>query len=215
MLEVIQFVNSRFNSNTFIISHPNHEDVWVVDPGDTTAVYEWMKSHQKNSITGVLLTHAHFDHIYGLNEIVSRFPSCIVYIANEYGLDALHNPKVNGSKYTEEGPIEILEDTKLEFLGNTMLLWDDVVMKTINTPGHSDDAVCFIIDGMLFSGDTLIKDVRTVTKLKTGSVEKLKDSLKFLSGLKGNNYKIMPGHDDCFLLDEYDMTRSLVGMKLE
>lgn len=214
MLEVTRFVNSRFGSNTFILSHPEHDDIWVVDPGDTEPVFEWMKTHQKTSIDGTLLTHAHFDHFYGINIILSRFPDCVVYIANEYGKDALHNPKTNGSKYTEEGAIVIADNAKVEFYGDTMLLWHGVEMKTFNTPGHSDDSQCLLVDGMLFTGDTLIKDVRTVTKLKSGSVEKLEESMKIIAALKGNSLQVMPGHGDEFELDEYELLHSVIKNKL-
>ena len=207
MIEVVRFVNTRFSSNTYIIAHPEHDDVYVVDPGDTEGVFEWMKTLSKHTVTGVLLTHAHFDHIYGVNGIVERFPDCVVYVANEYGMDALRNPKTNGSKYTEEGPIVIAEDAEVEFFGDTMQLWDGVVMKTINTPGHSDDSQCFLLNGMLFTGDTLIKDVRTVTKLKGGSVEKLDESMKIIASLKVNSLRVMPGHGDEFELDEYDLSK--------
>lgn len=207
MLEITRFVNSRFNSNTFILSLPKYDDVWVVDPGDTEPLFEWMRNHQKNCITGILLTHAHFDHIYGVNEIVERFPDCVVYVANKYGMDALRNPKTNGSKYTEEGPIVIVDDAKVEFFGDTMQLWDGVVMKNINTPGHSDDSQCLLVENMLFTGDTIIKDVRTVTKLKGGSVEKLEESIKIIESLKGQHLIVMPGHGDEFELDEYDLSK--------
>ena len=204
MLEVVRFVNSRFSSNTYIIAHPKHDDVWIVDPGDSDNVFEWMKVHSKTTIRGILLTHVHFDHIYGMNEILSECPRCVVYIANDYGREALHNPKANGSKYTEEGPIEIDDNARIDFFMDKMPLWDDVEMLTINTPGHSDDSQCLIVDGMLFTGDTLIKDVRTVTKLKGGSVEKLKDTVCFLEQLKGKGLMVMPGHGEEFELDEYD-----------
>jgi len=207
MLEVARFINSRFTSNTYVLSHPKYDDVWVVDPGGTEPVFEWLESHNKITIKGILLTHAHFDHIYGINIILSRFPDCVVYIANEYGKDALHNPKTNGSKYTEEGAIVIADNAKVEFFGDTMLLWDGVEMKTFNTPGHSDDSQCLLVEDMLFTGDTLIKDVRTVTKLKGGSVEKLEESMKIISALKGNNLKVMPGHGEGFELDEYDLSK--------
>lgn len=207
MLEVVRFVNSRFTSNTYIIAHLEYENVWVVDPGDTDAVFGWMEANSKKVISGILLTHAHFDHIYGMNEIVERFPDCVVYVANKYGMDALRNPKTNGSKYTEEGPIVIAEDAEVEFFGDTMQLWDGVMMSTINTPGHSDDSQCLLVDGMLFTGDTLIKDVRTVTKLKGGSVEKLEESMKVIASLKGNSLRVMPGHGDEFELDKYDLSK--------
>lgn len=213
MLEVVRFVNSRFTSNTYIIAHPEHENVWVVDPGDIDAVFGWMKAHSKTVITGILLTHAHFDHIYGTNEIVSRYPECIIYIANEYGKEALSNPKTNGSRYTEEGPIVVDEKAIIRYCNETMLLWNGVEMKTFNTPGHSDDSQCFVVDGMLFTGDTLIKDVRTVTKLKGGSVEKLEESMKMISDMKGDGFRVMPGHGEEFELDRYEV-RKMIAINL-
>lgn len=209
MIEVVRFVNSRFTSNTYIIAHPEYDHVWVVDPGDTEAVFEWMKDHSKTVISGILLTHAHFDHIYGMNDIVSRYPECVIYIANEFGREALGNPKANGSKYTDEGPVFVDPNALIRYYDKTMQLWDGVEMTTINTPGHSDDSQCLILDGLFFTGDTLIKDIRTVTKLKGGSVEKLEDSFKLISSLKGEKLKVMPGHGDVFSLDEYDLQLSL------
>ena len=207
MLEVVRFINSRFTSNTYILAHPEHDNVWVVDPGDADNVFEWMKVHSKTSITGILLTHAHFDHLYGMNEILSQYPQCMVYIANDYGREALHNPKTNGSKYTEEGPIVIDGNAPIAFYKDKMRLWDDVEMQTINTPGHSDDSQCLLVDGMVFTGDTLIKDVRTVTKLKGGSVEKLNETVGLLEQLKGRGLIVMPGHGDEFDLDGYDYSK--------
>lgn len=205
MLEVQRFVNSRFTSNTYIIAHPKHDDVWVVDPGDTEPVFLWMKTHKKTTITGILLTHAHFDHIYGMNAILSSYPNCVVYIANEFGYEALYNPKANGSKYTEEGPILIADNANILYYDKIIKLWDDVEIQTINTPGHSDDSQCLLVKSMLFTGDTLIKDVRTVTKLKSGSVKKLEESMKTISTLTGNGLRVMPGHGEEFGLDEYDL----------
>ena len=211
MVEVERFINSRFNSNTYVIAHSEHDDVWIVDPGDANNVFEWMKVHSKTSIMGVLLTHAHFDHLYGINEILFQYPRCVVYIANNYGREALHNPKINGSKYTDEGPIVINDNAQVEYYKNKMLLWEDVEMQTINTPGHSDDSQCLIVDGMMFTGDTLIKDVRTVTKLKGGSVEKLDDTVVLLKQLKGLGLKVMPGHGEEFELDGYDYSKITEG----
>lgn len=205
MVNCERFVNSRFTSNTYIISHSGYDNVWVVDPGDTEVVFEWMKNHSKKIVSGILLTHAHFDHIYGMNEILSRYPHCVVYVANEYGLEALNDAKKNGSKYTEEGPIVIRDGAIVMYYSENMKLWDDVPIKVINTPGHSDDSVCFIVEGVLFTGDTLIKGVRTVTKLKTGSKEKLRETLNLIESVKGRKLVVYPGHEDMFELDEYDL----------
>ena len=207
MVNFERFVNSRFTSNTYIISNTEYDNVWVVDPGDTEIVFEWMKAHSKTTISGILLTHAHFDHIYGVNDIISHYPKCIIFVANDYGKELLGDPKKNGSKYTEEGPIVVEENVAIRYYEKDVQLWDNVNIQTFITPGHSDDSVCFTVEGMLFTGDTLIKDVRTVTKLKGGSVEKLENSIKCLNELKGNKLKVMPGHDEEFWLDEYDLNK--------
>ena len=126
MVNCERFVNSRFTSNTYILYHTDYDNVWVVDPGDTEIVFEWMQAHSKTTISGILLTHAHFDHIYGMNDILSRFSQCAVYVANEYGKDLLNDPKKNGSKYTEEGPTVISDSTRVVFYSEDLKLWDDI-----------------------------------------------------------------------------------------
>ena len=214
MVNCERFVNSRFTSNTYIIYHTDYENVWVVDPGDTEVVFEWMQAHSKTTISGILLTHAHFDHIYGMNDILSRYPQCSVYVANEYGKELLSDPKKNGSKYTEEGPTVISDSSRGVFYFEDMKLWDDIAIKVLYTPGHSDDSVCFIVENMLFTGDTLIKDVRTVTKLKTGSKEKLSETLKLLEGYRGSGLIVHPGHEELFTLDDYNLKNSEEGCQV-
>lgn len=214
MVNCERFVNSRFTSNTYIIDHTDYENVWVVDPGDTEVVFEWMQAHSKTTISGILLTHAHFDHIYGMNDILSRYPQCSVYVANEYGKELLSDPKKNGSKYTEEGPTVISDSSRVVFYFEDMKLWNDIAIKVLYTPGHSDDSVCFIVENMLFTGDTLIKDVRTVTKLKTGSKEKLSETLKLLEGYRGIGLIVHPGHEELFTLDDYNLKNSEEGCQV-
>lgn len=210
MVNCERFVNSRFASNTYIISNTEYDNIWVVDPGDTEVVFEWMKNHSKTTITGILLTHAHFDHIYGVNDIILHYPKCIIFVANDYGKELLSDAKKNRSKYTEEGPIVVAENAIIRYYEKDVQLWEGVNMRTFITPGHSDDSLCFIVDGMLFTGDTLIKDVRTVTKLKGGSVEKLEESKKKLETQKGNHLQVLPGHGEEFGLDEYDLSKLII-----
>lgn len=51
----------------------------------------------------------------------------------------------------------------------------------------------------------MIRDERTITKLPTGPVNKLKASLNMLSSLQGKEYYVYTGHGDSFPLDGYDL----------
>ena len=70
--------------------------------------YRFIDKIEGNEVSGVLLTHAHFDYIYGLPELIKRFPNSKIY-TNEIGREALADGKLNMSLYHEtpltvEGP---------------------------------------------------------------------------------------------------------------
>lgn len=206
MVDCVRFVNTWFTSNSYILSHKEHDNVWLVDPGDIPPITDWLHNNCKTIVSGILLTHAHFDHIYGLNDVLSIFPKCPVYTANEYGRELLFDAKKNSSRYSELGPIVIEKNARILYYEQLLTLWPGTSMSIYLTQGHSDDSVCFNVEDKLFTGDTLIKDNRTVTKLKGGSVEKLEKTVVFLESLKGRKLMVMPGHNEPFLLDDYDLS---------
>lgn len=207
MVQHTRLINSRFTSNTYILTKDGEDSVWIIDPGDAQQILDCITAHKKGNVAGILLTHTHFDHFYGTNDILMRYPSFSVYVANKYGRDGLFDSRQNGSRYSELGSVTLSVDTNIIYYGEELSLWNGEVMKVIPTPGHSNDSVCLLVGNLLFSGDTLIKDVRTVTKLKGGSVEKLEESMKVIATLKGNHLRVMPGHGDEFELDKYDLEK--------
>lgn len=76
--------------------------------------------------------------------------------------------------------------------------WKNYHINFYNTPGHSNGSICFTIGNFIFTGDTIIKDKETVTKLPGGSKLKLKKSLNLLSILMNKNTIIMSGHGRSF-----------------
>lgn len=79
------------------------------------------------------------------------------------------------------------------------------------TPGHTDASTCFTVSKYLLTGYTLIKDLRTVTKLPTGSVAKLRESMEILSSLRGKECVVYPGHGEVFELDGYNLETMING----
>lgn len=156
----------------------------------------------------VILTHEHFDHCWGVNELVERYH--IPIICSQGCIEDIKSYKKNCSvfydnaiAFTIESETISIESLRLEldFQGTTI--------QFKNTPGHSNASICFYVENFLFTGDTLIKDIKIVTKLRSGSKEKLEDSLSYLESLKGNDFIVYPGHGEAFLLDEYDLKKCL------
>jgi len=95
VIQVDYIVNHIFNSRTYILSNIASNDVWLVDCGDFAKVLDIIRGKH---VIGVLLTHTHSDHIYGLSDLLKTFPDVLIY-TNDYGYGALVSPKLNISKY--------------------------------------------------------------------------------------------------------------------
>ena len=188
-LQVSYIVNRIFTSRTYILSKENRNEVWLVDCGDFDEI---LKRIGSRLIIGVLLTHAHFDHIYGLPELLSRFPESRIYTDMD-GRDTLADSKRNLSLYHEapvriQGPqVCICEE------GGEISLFQDVSARVFATPGHHPSCLSFAVDDYLFTGDSFIPGNKVVTNLPGGDGMMAKQSLdRILKIAEGKT--ILPGH---------------------
>lgn len=188
---VEQVVNPLFDSNTYIISEREYDWVWLVDAGNVEDVFNQLPEWK--IIKGVFITHAHFDHIYGLNKIFKLFPDCEVF-TSEYGKEGLFSDKINLSFYHED-PI-VFKGSKIRILHekDRIELFKNCFLETFETPGHNWGSLTFKVNNYLFTGDSYIPEYDVVTKLKGGDKEASKKSLKKIKSLISENTIICPGH---------------------
>lgn len=73
---VSHIVNSIFSSRTYILSEEGNTEFWLVDCGDIPPIVDLLSfiGGRPFGLKGVLLTHAHYDHIYGLPQLMELFP---------------------------------------------------------------------------------------------------------------------------------------------
>ena len=188
MLQVDFITNSIFNSRTYILSEEGSDEVWLVDCGDVEPI---LNRVAERKIVGVLLTHAHFDHIYGLPELLRRFPDVPVY-TNEWGRQALANDRWNMSRYHERSvvvdnaDIRILKEEDIIELGEESL-------EVMETPGHNPSSLCYIGKDCIFTGDAHIPGIPVVTNLPKCDKElALSSEQRIIRVARGK--KIYPGH---------------------
>lgn len=174
-----------YNINTLLNSITYRIDNIIIDPGDKCNLF--------NNIEVVLLTHAHFDHIYGLNELCKEFPNILVY-TNVFGRDMLANAKKNMSYY-HETPFVYSYPDRVKVVDNReeIILNDNLTAKAIFTPGHNPSCITWIIKNCLFTGDAYIPGIQTVTNLPGGNKQQAAESIETIKKLAiGRN--IYPGH---------------------
>ena len=187
-MDVTPVINSVFTSVTYVLSNPAWGEVWLVDCGDVE------KLDPSIPVAGVLLTHTHFDHIYGLNKLLEQWPEAKVY-TNEYGAEALLNPRLNMSHYSgviadfklekPENVVTIDEGTPLEVLGNP------VTVKA--TPGHEPSCLVYLVDGKLFSGDAYIPGQKVVVNLPHCDRDLAVKNYALVEEMS-RSYELYPGH---------------------
>lgn len=186
-----QFINSFFRSNSFIYIDEKSSKCVLIDCGDIDPIIDYIKSRKLNLI-GVMITHSHYDHIYGLNKLLRYYPNIQIY-TSEYGLKGLLSDKLNLSKYHDDK--FILNNPKnVNIIKNNKLLLGSIVINVLDTPGHDQSCLTYIINNYIFTGDSYLPSYKLVSIFPKSDKKMAFDSeLKIKSTLNSNNV-ICPGH---------------------
>jgi hydroxyacylglutathione hydrolase len=171
-------MNDEFLSNTYLVADELGAHAVMIDAGGPVAPLLEVLERMRLTLTHVLLTHHHHDHISELAQVRERYPE------DEVLIHALERDDVEGATGTM-APGESISSGALE-------------IEPIHTPGHTAGMLSLLVSGNdVFTGDTLFKDsvggVRapghtTYQDLKTSIMDKL---LKLPPATR-----IHPGHTD-------------------
>jgi glyoxylase-like metal-dependent hydrolase (beta-lactamase superfamily II) len=158
-------------TNTYVISLKTDSDTQpclIIDPSSgCRAVLSYIAQNDYTP-EGVCLTHGHFDHIMGIDEVRSAWPSCQVWFhSDERALiqDAnFHGSSMIGVSYRYTGPYQLLAE------GDTSIGCFTVTV--LHIPGHTPGGCALVIGRHCFCGDSLFAGSigRTDLPLSDGSV---------------------------------------------
>lgn len=180
----------ELRSNCYVVETAPGRCIIVDLGGDADYLMNFLKMN-KLKLTKILLTHGHFDHIGGVEE-VRRLTGAEVFIhlndsemltSERFSLASgmSYDPFIPVTLWTAVEEDAIIQDGELSF-------------KVIHTPGHSGGSVCYICEDVIFSGDTLFNRSIGRTDFLGSNPIDMKKSLKKLSLLEGD-YKVLPGHN--------------------
>ncbi|HNT30541.1 MAG TPA: MBL fold metallo-hydrolase [bacterium] len=179
------------STNCYLVSDQSGKG-YIIDPGFEAE--KIIRSVQANdvSIQAILLTHGHYDHVLAAGEVATilQIP---VWIHSQDLLLAQEAPKA--AQYSSLRSATQLTDMQLLDVSHPDIRLDKLIMQIIYTPGHTPGSVCYLIDNLLFSGDTLFRLSIGRTDLPGGSFEQIKKSLAKLIALP-NTVTVYPGHGE-------------------
>ena len=208
-LEIKTLINSPISSNCHVLIDESTKKCILIDPGseNSNSLDDFLEN--RGIIPEyILLTHEHFDHIWSCQYLYNKYSAFV--ICSKECSSSIKNARSNLSFFYEDKGFEShIPCTKTEDL-YFHLNWNGNHFHFINTPGHSPGSIIILInEKYIVTGDTLIKDTKTITKLKNGSNEQLLESLKLIEKLKGKGLIALTGHGDNFQLDNYNLNKAI------
>ena len=201
-MKVFPFINTdwfELYANTYVIVD-EQGNAAIVDPGKPDSRVISFLSDSGYKPKAILLTHGHFDHIQGIDNLVKTFN--IPVFLNEKDGEFLKNPKLNCSdKFSRKDVIIKSEYTPIKDGDVLKLLSEDILV--IETPYHTEGSSCFYLKDskILFSGDSLFKGSIGRSDFPTSDATKIVGSLNKILSLPEETI-VYPGHNEATTIKE-------------
>lgn len=164
----------------------------IVDPGGDAGLVVSACKDLGLVPQAVLLTHGHFDHVGAVAELLDAWPGLELWCHSgdltESDEQLFPLPRLLGGRT----PRLLQEGQVLDLAG--------LEVQILHTPGHSAGSCCFLVEGCLFTGDTLFRFSMGRTDLPGGDAQEMARSLGRLAALEGD-LTVYPGHDAPTTLD--------------
>ncbi len=178
-----------YQANCVIVSDEARRAV-VVDPGDEAVRLLQRLTEQELQVEAILLTHAHFDHMLAVRELIEA-TGAPLYVHAE---DAAALSDVGRSLIPPHRRPYTLSADRLLQDGDTVTV-GELVLKVLHTPGHTPGSCCYRCGDLLIAGDTLFAGSVGRTDLPGGDTAQLFQSLRRLKSLDAT-VRVIPGHGE-------------------
>ncbi|MBQ3528404.1 MAG: MBL fold metallo-hydrolase [Clostridia bacterium] len=192
-MKTVRIQAEGYGANCWVLIDEECGDYVLIDPSATgEAFLDFIEKRglKKEGLKYILLTHGHFDHITGADEIrdITGAPLAV----HEGDSDCLYDPDKNAYKYFFREDL-ILRPADIILHDGDVLTLGKNEIKVVHTPGHTLGSVCYFTEDIIYTGDTLFDRSIGRTDLYGGSQATLEESLRKLVSLE-KDYTIYPGH---------------------
>lgn len=189
-LYVKGLVVSPYGTNCYVVGAGGGQ-VIVIDPGGDPGVILRLIESEALTVTAIVDTHGHGDHIGANADLKARF-GCPVMI-HEADAEFLTDPMLNLSAWLGEDTVVSPTADRLLQDGDDIAV-GPVTFRVIHTGGHTPGGICLYTEGHLFAGDTLFAGSIGRTDFPGGSMEQLITGIREKLLVLPDDTIVYPGH---------------------
>ena len=177
--------------NCYIVGDPETREAIVIDPGDDADRLAASLANRELTVTAIVATHAHFDHIVAAERLRALTGA-------PFYLHAEDKPLLGWMQ--ESGRLFLGMDlppppeVDTEAREGDRLIAGSVGLEIVHTPGHSPGSISLVADEGVFSGDTLFAGSIGRTDLPGGDMRALLDAVRDKLFRLDQDLTVYPGH---------------------
>ncbi|WP_296961796.1 MBL fold metallo-hydrolase [uncultured Dialister sp.] len=195
MMKIMYMVLGPFMTNTYILYNEETMEGLVVDPSFSPEQYIKAIEEKKIHLTSIFLTHAHVDHMAGMNELRKAFPEARMYM-DKRDRPFLRDPERNLSymfptpTLVDDADVWVKDGDEIETSGYTF--------QVIDTSGHTPGGISFYLkkEGIVFTGDSLFQGSIGRTDFPGGSMKELTGSIRKNLFALPDSTVVLSGHGE-------------------
>lgn len=188
------FPNGIVQTNTYIIKNDQGEAI-IIDPASPSSALAAELKDENLTLTHILLTHAHFDHIGGIDMLSELFPGAKLML-HEKEVPSLQDGVLNRSGFFGRKAVHVSTRPFALLKDGDVLETPVGKIKVLFTPGHTPGGLSYYLQeaNCVFTGDTLFFSSVGRTDFDNSSFEDLEKGIRENLYLLPDETTAYPGH---------------------
>lgn len=203
---------TAFAENVYFVGDEKSKEAAVIDPGGESQRILAVIKELGVTVKYILNTHGHMDHVGAVKAVKDATGALFGIHAQDVAVAQRPPARQIASLIPDFAPAPAPD---LDLKEGDEFALGDLVLRIIETPGHTMGCVCIHTDGVLFSGDTLFEGSIGRTDFPGSSHEMLVSSVRTKLWTLDDETLVLPGHGPDTTIGREKKYNPFVGLRAQ